>query len=94
MEHPEAGRRPACILTRQGAIAVLNAVLIAPATTHVRGLATEVALGAEDGMPTSCALSLDNLATVPKSLLTQRITRLGPAKIAALCDALAVATEC
>lgn len=94
MEHPDAGRRPACILTRQGAIAVLNAVLIVPATTRVRGLATEVALGADDGMPTACALSFDNVTTVPKSLLTERITRLGPAKIAELCGALAVATEC
>lgn len=94
IEHSEAGRRPACILSRQGAIAVLNAVLIVPATRTVRGIATEVELGPEDGMPVACALSFDNLATVPKSLLTQRITRLGPAKIGALCDALAVATEC
>jgi mRNA-degrading endonuclease toxin of MazEF toxin-antitoxin module len=57
IEHPEAGRRPACVLTRQAAIAVLNSVLVAPATRTVRGIPTEVALTRQDGMPEDCALS-------------------------------------
>jgi mRNA interferase MazF len=94
LEHPEVGRRPACILTRQAAISVLNAVLVAPATRNVRGIPSEVALGREDGMPDHCALSFDNLATVPKALLTERVTRLGALKLSELCAALAVATGC
>jgi mRNA interferase MazF len=94
IEHPDAGRRPACIVTRQGAIPVLNSVLVAPATRTVRGLPTEVRLGRGDGMPDDCALSFDNLGVVPKALLTERIARLGPAKLAELCAALAVATGC
>ena len=94
LEHPDAGRRPACIITRAAAIPVLTSVLVAPATRTIRGVPTEVALGPGDGMPVSCVLSLDNVTTVPKSLLTERITRLAPAKLAELCAALAVATGC
>jgi mRNA interferase MazF len=94
LKHPEAGRRPVCIITRQGAIPVLTQVLVAPATRTIRGIPTEVVLGPEDGMPDDCALSLDNLAAVPKALLTSRITRLGPGKLAELCAALNVAAGC
>ncbi len=94
LEDPQIGRRPACILTRQAAIPILSSVLVAPATRNVRGIATEVLLGARDGMPRECALSFDNLMTVPKSLLTQRITRLGAGKLDAVCSALAAATGC
>ncbi len=48
-ELPGSGRRPGCILTRQAAIPVLNAVLVAPATRTIRGIATQVRLGPEDG---------------------------------------------
>jgi mRNA interferase MazF len=94
LEHPRGGRRPACILTRQAAIPVLNALLVVPATRMVRGIATEVALGPDDGMPGDCVLTFDNLGVVPKALLTERITRLGPAKLAELCAALDVAADC
>ena len=60
-------------------------VMVAPATRTVRGIPTEVVLGREDGMPDDCALNLDDIATVPKGLLTRRITRLGPGKLAELC---------
>jgi mRNA interferase MazF len=90
----EAGRRPACVLTRQAAIPVLNAVLVAPATRTVRGIPTEVRLGPEDGMPEECALTFDNLATVRKTLFAERITRLSPARLGEVCRALATATGC
>jgi mRNA interferase MazF len=82
------------VVTREAAIPVLDSVLVAPATRTVRGIPTEVALGREDGMPADCALSLDNLATVPKALLTQRITALSDAKLDELCGALRAATGC
>jgi mRNA interferase MazF len=94
VEHPEAGRRPACILTRQAAIPVLGSVLVAPATRRVRGIPTEVALSRDDGMPADCALSFDNLVTVPKALLTERITQLAQERHRELCRALAAATGC
>ena len=94
IEHPGTGRRPACVLTRQAAIPVLASVLVAPATRTVRGIATEVLLTREDGMPDDCALSFDNLTTVPKGLLTTRITDLPEARLDELCRALRAATGC
>jgi mRNA interferase MazF len=94
LEHPDAGRRPACVLTRQAAIPVLTSVLVAPATRTMRNIPTEVSLTHADGMPDDCALSFDNLATVPKALLTQRITRLRAARMDELCSALRAATGC
>jgi len=93
-ELPDVGRRPGCILTRSAAIPVLGAVLVVPATRTVRGIPTELRLGPEDGMPADCALSFDNLVTVPKSLLVERITTLAPHRQTGLCSALAVATAC
>ena len=94
VEHPDAGRRPACVLTRQAAISVLSSVLVAPATRTVRDIPTEVRLTRADGMPDDCALSFDNLTTVPKALLTTRITRVPDARLPGLCDALRAATGC
>ena len=94
VEHPDAGRRPACVLTRQAAIPVLGSVLVAPATRTVRGIPTEVPLTRAEGMPDDCALSFDNITTVPKALLTTRITRVPDARLTELCDALRSATGC
>jgi mRNA interferase MazF len=94
IEHPDSGRRPGCILTRQAAIGVLTSVLVAPATRTVRGIPTEVPLSRDEGMPDDCALSFDNLTTVPKTLLTERITELPAARHGELCSALAIATGC
>jgi mRNA interferase MazF len=94
LENPQGGRRPACILTRQAAIPVLNSVLVVPATRTIRGIPTEVPIGRDDGMADECALSFDNLGVVSKALLTRRITRLGPAKLTEVCAALAVVAGC
>jgi mRNA interferase MazF len=94
LEQPEVGRRPVCVLTRQAAIPVLEAVVVAPATRAVREIPTEVVLERDDGLPERCALSFDNLRTVRKGLLTERITRLAPARLEEACRALAVATGC
>ena len=87
-ETADAGRRPACLLTRDEALVSLRRVMVAPATRTVRGLPTEVPLDEQDGMPQACVLSLDNVQTVRKSLLTERITRLSPARMAEVCRAL------
>lgn len=93
-EHPAAGRRPFLILTRTEAIPVLNQVLGAPATRTIRGIPTEVRLDEADGMPGECVLSLDNVSPIRPALCTERIARLGPAKLAAVCEALRIATGC
>jgi mRNA interferase MazF len=94
VEHPDAGRRPFLVLTRQAAIPVLNAVLAVPATRTTRQIPTEVMLDTGDGMPEECALSLDNLTLVPKELFRARITRLSVERMSEVCRALALASGC
>ena len=94
VEHPEAGRRPHLLLTRQAAIPVLTGYIAVPATRTVRGIPTEVRLGAADGMPADCALSFDNIAVIPRAYFVERITKLGPDRLTEVCRALAIATGC
>jgi len=53
-----------------------------------------VALDADDGLPQPCIVSLDNVQPLAAALLVERITRLGPARMGAVCRALAIATDC
>jgi mRNA interferase MazF len=94
VEHPDAGRRPFLVLTRQAAIPVLNSILAVPATRTVRRIPTEVVLDEADGMPEECALSLDNVTAVPKELFRDRITRLPVGRMNEVCRALALASGC
>jgi mRNA interferase MazF len=90
----EAGRRPYLVLTRTEAVPVLNQVLAVPATRTVRGIPTEVALDEADGMPQSCVLTLDNVSLIRPALCRERITELGPERMAEVCTALHRATAC
>jgi mRNA interferase MazF len=60
-------RRPVLILTRDSAIGFLNALTIAPITSTIRDIPTEVYLSRADGLLTECTVNLDNLQTVPKA---------------------------
>lgn len=89
LELAEEGRRPVCVLTRDEAIPKLRNVVV-----PIRGIETEVQLDAGDGMPRECAISLDNLRTVPKAFLVEPITELGADKMAEVCRALETASGC
>ena len=67
---------PVLILTRDSAIAVLHSVTVAPITSTIRSIPTEVVLTKDDGLPATCAANFDNLQTVPKSNIGDRIARL------------------
>jgi mRNA interferase MazF len=69
-------RRPVLILTRDSAISYLTGVTVAPITSTIRGIASEVQLTIDDGMNTDCAVSLDNIQTVQKGSLGQFIAHL------------------
>jgi len=73
---------------------VLNSLLAVPATRTIRQIPTEVVLDRADGMPEECALSLDNLTTVPKELFRNRITRLSINRMTEVCRALELASGC
>jgi mRNA interferase MazF len=94
LELEQEGRRPVVVLTRDEALPRLRNVVVALVTRTVRGIETEIKLGPEDGMPVECAISLDNLRTVPQALLTESITQLDAERIEAICRALAQATGC
>ena len=94
LELEDEGRRPVVLLTRDEALPRLRNVVVALVTRTIRGIETEVVIGPDDGMPVACAVSLDNLRTVPHALLTQPITRLDAAKMDLICRALVRATGC
>ena len=94
LELEHEGRRPVVVLTRDQALPRLRNVVVALVTRTIRGIDTEVQLGPADGMPVECAVSLDNLRTVPQTLLTESITQLDSERIDAVCRALARATSC
>jgi len=93
-EHPDWGRRPAVVMTRDEALGALSEVFVVLATTVIRGLPTEVELGVEDGMPRECVLNADHADVVAKGYLGERITVLSARKLEAVCRALEVATGC
>lgn len=88
-ELPEpAGRRPVLLLSRNEAYAVRELITVAPITSRIRRIPTEVALGRADGLPRRCVVNLDSLTTIPKRVLTQRLTALAPEKVGAVDRAL------
>jgi mRNA interferase MazF len=72
-------RRPVLILTRNSAIPYLTGLTVAPITTNIRDIPTEVVLTPADGMPAECAVNADNIQTVRKAGLGDHITQLSPA---------------
>lgn len=82
------GRRPVLLLFRDQAYQVREFILIAPLTTRIRRIPTEVPLGPKDGLPKRCVVNLDVLATIPKTILRQRIATLSPEKKHAVDQAL------
>lgn len=94
-ELPEIGRRPVVVLSRDAAIPRLRRALIAPCTTTIRGLASEVLLDpAEDPVPRQCAANLDSVESVSAGVLVDRVGRLSDDRMRQLCRALAVAVDC
>ena len=86
--------RPVLILTRRSALGYLGRVTVAPITSTIRGVPSEVALGIEDGMRQLCAVNLHNVVTIAKDGLGRRLAQLGPDRMRQVCAALAFALEC
>jgi len=90
---PPAGRRPALLLSRDAAYRVRAAVTVAPITRTIRNIPVEVLLDQSDGMPARCVVNLDDITTVPKSLIKQRVTTLSPEKIQKIDEAIRFALD-
>jgi mRNA interferase MazF len=80
--------RPVLIVTRNSAVQYLNAVAVAPITSTVRGVPSEVILSIDDGLATDCAANFYNLQTVPKTKVGAWITTLSQQKMAEFDSAL------
>src|SRR5437773_2670932 len=87
------GRRPVLLLSRNPAYAVRTSVTVAPVTRTIRNIPVEVPLSRADGLPAACVVNVDDLTTIPKSLLTERITALSPEKMAAVDGAIRFALD-
>ncbi len=92
---PDIGRRPVVVLSRGAAIPRLRLALVAPCTTTVRGLPSEVLLEPEDDpVPRRSAVNLDSVESVAVAVLVERIGRLGDVRMREICAALEVAVDC
>lgn len=93
-EAPDQKGRPYLVITRQAAIDVLRTVLVAPVTRTVRDIPTEVPLGPAEGLPSTCAATIDNTLAFPRSMLTRRMGALELARRRELCAAWRAAADC
>jgi mRNA interferase MazF len=86
--------RPVVVLTRESAIGYLSAVTVAPITSTIRGVPSEVLLTEADGMKGTCAVNLHNVVTVSKAHLGRRLAALSSERLREICGALAFALGC
>jgi mRNA interferase MazF len=86
--------RPVVVLTRRRVAFRLTRILVAPVTTTVRGLATEVSLGQAEGLRPGCVANLDNIQLVPTTLLLRRAGRVAPHRWTEFCRAMAAVMAC
>ena len=87
-------RRPVVILARPSLIPALHTVTVAAITSTLRGAPTEVQVGVEEGLKASSCVNLCNVFTVRQSELLRFVGTVGPAKMHAICRALAIACGC
>lgn len=87
-------RRPVLVLSRSEAIDVLHTVMVAPVTSTIRGIPSEVVVGTDEGLKHDSAINLDHIQTVEQARLSRKLGRVGPEKMRAVCRALAIATGC
>ncbi|MGB7294215.1 MAG: type II toxin-antitoxin system PemK/MazF family toxin [Candidatus Aminicenantales bacterium] len=90
---PPAGRRPVVLLSRDEAYPVRTAVTVAPLTTTIRGIAVEVPVGLEEGLPRPGVVNCDSMLTIPKACLESMIAQLSQRKIEEIRKAIRFALD-
>ena len=94
-ELPQIGRRPVVVMSRDAAIPRLRRSLVAPCTTTIRGLESEVVLEpGDDPVPRRSAANLDSVDSVSTAVLVERLGRLSDERMRQMCAALEVAVDC
>ena len=74
-------RRPVLILTRNSALEFLGGVTVAPVTSTIREIPSEVRLTQAEGMPRDCAVNLDHVQTVTRARVGPLIATVSPGKM-------------
>jgi mRNA interferase MazF len=87
-------QKPVLVLTRNSAISYLATVTVAPITSTIRGVPSEVVLGEEDGMKSSCAINLHNPITISQERLGKRVAQLNSSRMGEVCAALRFSLGC
>jgi mRNA interferase MazF len=91
---PPDKKRPVVVVTRDSAIAYLSTVTVAPVTSTIRGVPSEVVLNEEDGMKAPCAVNLHNAVTVSQDRLGKRVAQLSSMRMNDICAALRFSLGC
>src|SRR5580698_4975314 len=91
---PPDKTRPVVVVTRDSAIAYLSRVTVAPITSTIRGVPSEVVLNEQDGMKTPCAVNLHNAVTVSQQRLGKRVAQLSSTRMNEVCAALRFSLGC
>jgi mRNA interferase MazF len=86
--------RPVVVLSREDAIAVLHTVMVAPVTSTIRAIPSEVVIGVDEGLKHPSAVNLDHVQTVEQSRLIRHLGQVRGKALAQLCSALAIALGC
>ena len=94
-ESPDVGRRPVVVLSRDTALDRLATAIVAPCTTTIRGLPSEVMLEpGDDPVPRVSVVNLDSVEKASQAMLVERLGRLSDARMRQICGALEVAVAC
>jgi len=91
---PQEKQRPVMVLTRDSAIGHLTSVTVAPITSTIRGVPSEVILDIDDGMKGRCAVNLHNAVTVAQARLGRRVANLNADRMQEVCAALRFSLGC
>lgn len=94
METPNQKRRPVLVVSRDEVIPVVNNVIVAPVTSTIRAIHTCIPVGVDEGIDHDSVATFDNLASVPKSVLTRRLGQLGESDRQQICSALDAMANC
>lgn len=87
-------QRPVLVLTRDTALGHLSTVTVAPITSTIRDVPSELVLDVEDGMKGPCAVNLHNLVTISQDRLGKRIASLSSVRLKQVCTALRFSLGC
>jgi mRNA interferase MazF len=91
---PPDHRRPVLVLSRPALLEVLHTATVAAITRSQHGAPTEVEVGPDEGLKAPSCVNLANVFTVRQAELRHFVGCVGPAKMRAVCRALALATGC